>query len=151
MLCSKCQKEKSIDNFSFRDKQKTRRHRICKECHRQYRRQHYLQNTDKYILKATRWNKNQREVLKKFILLKLQSSSCNDCGEKDILVLDFDHISDKKFSIAHMFKNCYSVAAIEEEMAKCIIRCANCHRRKTAKEVGYWKSRVDTSESIEGL
>jgi len=146
VLCKKCQSEKSVEEFSFRDTLKSRRHHICKACHTQYRHDHYLKNREKYIVKAHKWNIKQREVLKEFILEKLKHSSCRDCGESDILVLDFDHVSDKKFSIAHMFKNNYSVTAIEQEMAKCIIRCSNCHRRKTAKEVGYWKSKVDSSD-----
>ena len=54
-------------------------------------------------------------------------------------MLDFDHRSDKRFSISTMFKNCHSVEQLRKEIAKCDVRCANCHRKKTALERGYWK------------
>ncbi|QDH48465.1 hypothetical protein SEA_ZIKO_129 [Gordonia phage Ziko] len=33
----------------------------------------------------------------------------------------------------------YSEQAVKEEIAKCDVRCANCHRRKTVTQFGWWK------------
>ncbi len=41
-----------------------------------------------------------------------------------------------------MYKDNHSLDAIKEEVKKCVVRCANCHRRKTAKEIGYWKFKM---------
>lgn len=142
MKCSKCEKVRLVEDFSIRNHETKRRHRICKFCHSKYRKEHYLRNKLKYIEKARSWNDKQRSVLETFLYERLSQSHCVDCFEKDILVLDFDHLYNKRFGIALMFKNRYSVAAIEDEIEKCVVRCANCHRRKTAKEVGYWKSRI---------
>lgn len=146
MLCSKCLREKSVVDFSFRDRKRGVLHKMCKLCHTKYRRQHYLQHREKYIKKASRWNRKQRDVLREYIFKKLMESACIDCGEKDIVVLDFDHISGKRLGISLMFRNRYSVAAIKEEMQKCVIRCANCHRRKTAREFGHWKHRIQYTD-----
>lgn len=56
---------------------------------------------------------------------------CADCGyRKHPEALDFDHLRDKKFSIgSECFK--YSWAALMEEIAKCDVVCANCHRIRT--------------------
>lgn len=142
MLCGKCKVEKAITEFSFKDQTKGIRKRICKSCHAAYRRLHYLQNKEKYILKAHNWNKKQKDILAKFLYDKLSQSHCIDCGEKDVIVLEFDHLNNKKFGIAEMYKNKYSIQAIEEELSKCVVRCANCHRRKTAKDIGYWKFKM---------
>lgn len=140
--CTKCLIKKQISDFAFRNKVKQIRHRMCRLCHTKYRRFHYLQNKEKYIQKAKRWNVHQREVLKEVIFRKLSQSACIDCGEKDIVVLDFDHIASKRFSIAVMFRHRHSVESIEDELQNCVVRCANCHRRRTAKQFNHWKSRL---------
>ena len=141
MLCNKCGTEKAPEDFSFKDSGKSVKKKICKICHSAYRKQHYLQNKAKYIAKAVIWNNKQKDILMQYLFETLRRSQCVDCGEKDIVVLDFDHISDKKLGIAEMYRNRYSLQAIKDEIKKCVIRCANCHRRKTAKESGFWKFR----------
>lgn len=142
MLCTKCHLEKNNTEFSFKNQIKGIRKKICKACHSLYRKQHYLQNKKKYIEKANKWNTKQRDLLRKYLYELLARSQCIDCGEKDIIVLEFDHLRNKKISIANMFRNRYSISAIEQEIKKCVIRCANCHRKKTAKERGTWKFRI---------
>ncbi|MFA6340855.1 MAG: hypothetical protein WCX27_01260 [Candidatus Paceibacterota bacterium] len=63
----------------------------------------------------------------------LSDKSCVDCGEKDPIVLEFDHKDPKdKFKIiGKMLSGHYSWESVEKEIRKCEIRCANCHRRKT--------------------
>ena len=64
-----------------------------------------------------------------------------DCGESDILVLEFDHTKkEKDGDISYMVWR-RSLKVIQEEITKCEVRCANCHRRKTHKEkdTNLWK------------
>lgn len=70
----------------------------------------------------------------------LSTKACIDCGEKDPVVLEFDHRDQKtKFKkIASMLSGHYSWESVEKEIAKCEIRCANCHRRKTYIQLGGW-------------
>lgn len=135
-------KEKGLDDFSFKNKIKNKRRKICKTCHSLYRKQHYLQNREKYLEKALRRNKKQGEVIAKYLFNILSKSQCIDCEKKDIIVLKFDHIKNKQFGIAEMYQKRYSLAAIKKELRKCVVRCANCHRRKTAKDVGFWKFKI---------
>lgn len=81
----------------------------------------------------------RRAAIKKIraaILEYRQTHPCVDCGENDPIVLDFDHRirKDKQFSIANATSITVSIETLRAEMAKCDIRCANCHRRKTYKE-----------------
>ena len=57
---------------------------------------------------------------------------CVDCGESDPVVLEFDHLRDKSFSIGAKLTN-YSWTAIEAEIEKGEVVCGNCHKRRTAR------------------
>lgn len=50
------------------------------------------------------------------------------CGEKDVACLDFHHLRDKEFNIANEIKN-LSIDNLKKEIDKCIVLCANCHRK----------------------
>lgn len=64
----------------------------------------------------------------------LKAHPCVDCGEVDIRVLDFDHKvpSLKSHNVTRMaISNHFSWQKVEQEIAKCEVRCSNCHRKKT--------------------
>jgi hypothetical protein len=51
------------------------------------------------------------------------------------VVLDFDHVMGTKVnSISQMIRDGTTLERLQAEMAKCVICCANCDRRKTAAE-----------------
>lgn len=64
----------------------------------------------------------------------LKTHPCVDCAETDIVVLEYDHIRGKKDKDVAAMLGGSSWPTIQKEIAKCVVRCANCHRRKTAKE-----------------
>ena len=54
--------------------------------------------------------------------------------------MDFDHVRGiKKANISTMVRQAYSIETIKEEVAKCDLVCANCHRKRTAKRQGWNK------------
>lgn len=66
---------------------------------------------------------------------------CVDCGESDPIVLEFDHVRDSKIkAVSILVKGRYSLEAIQNEIDKCEVRCANCHKRKTAREQSWYGS-----------
>jgi hypothetical protein len=60
---------------------------------------------------------------------------CADCGEKHPACLDFHHLdeSQKGQTIARMVVRA-SPANIDAEIAKCVVLCANCHRKRHFNE-----------------
>jgi hypothetical protein len=60
------------------------------------------------------------------------STGCRDCGERDVAVLDFDHVNEKRECISDLVRAGASVERLREELAHCEVVCANCHRRRTA-------------------
>lgn len=61
----------------------------------------------------------------------LVNSNCADCGENDLLVLEFDHIGAKRSTVPEMARRGCSLQTLRAEIAQCEVRCANCHRRRT--------------------
>lgn len=90
-----------------------------------------------------RLKRNRTEQIRKnFELLKeyLSSHPCVDCHEPDPVVLDFDHVSGvKKGHVPSMCSEGMSWNTISAEIEKCEVRCANCHRRRTAIQFGWFK------------
>ena len=67
---------------------------------------------------------------------------CIDCGETDVLALEFDHVHSKKFDIGNALNNNVMIDLIKAEIKKCVIRCSSCHRIKTHKELNSWRYRL---------
>ncbi len=84
--------------------------------------------------------KRHRVRVRERLLEFLSGKKCTDCGEQDPIVFEFDHRErEKKFKpISRMLSGHYAWESILEEIEKCDIRCANCHRRKTYVEFSNW-------------
>ena len=138
--CSKCLRNLDLSNFNWKIKEvKLQYH--CKDCSRKYVKNHYLNNIGYYVLKARRRNNLIREKAYAYLGPYLLSHPCVDCGETDILVLEFDH-RDRKMKggeISHIIAGGASIEKIVNEVSKCDVRCSNCHRRKTERENNSWK------------
>lgn len=103
----------------------------CFECRKVYLAQHYQKNKLHQRDRIRKSNIKRRRKLKEFILEYLKQHPCVDCGIKDVRVLEFDHLRDKKFNIGDMISGLHGFDSIKKEIEKCEVRCANCHRIKT--------------------
>lgn len=86
-----------------------------------------------------RRNKEHRIKIINFSWRYRRFCGCKICGEKDPVVLEYDHRvgTTKLYNVSDMMINKFSMKLIKEEIRKCDILCANCHRRKTAKDRNY--------------
>jgi hypothetical protein len=126
--CGICKAEKPKSEFHKRSKAKDGLQSQCKNCNTVWVRARYMANKKYYD------DRNKLNIQRNITFVKeyLLSHPCVDCGEKDIIVLDFDHIKDKKIkAISSMCYATYGLETIVKEIAKCEVRCANCHRRIT--------------------
>jgi len=110
----------------------------CKVCMAKFLKTHYGNNPDYYKDKAKKSNKEYRDRNSQYMIDYLKQHPCIDCGEPDPIVLDFDHRSDKLYNVSEM--KAYPLQRVISEIGKCDVRCANCHRRKTAKERDFYKN-----------
>ena len=138
-ICKKCNLLK--EDFRKYKKSKDGFDTYCKECRRMADKKTYNTNLIGNRIAGLESKNKTRERNRKFINDFLIGKSCIDCGESDPIVLEFDHFENKKDNLCEIIQNC-SIERIEAEIKKCNIRCANCHRRKTAIELGYYKTKI---------
>ena len=132
-ICSSCSEERDAENdFSWEYKNRGKRQARCKYCQAELGRLHYQKDKQAYK-DRTRIRKNQILIENKARLrIYLSNHPCADCGETDLRVLEFDHIlGQKSGEISDLLRQGFSWSTIETEIAKCSVRCANCHRVKT--------------------
>ena len=138
--CSRCRRMLNESEFNWKFKGKKLQYN-CKACSRAYVKSHYKNNIQYYINKAKKRNILIKNESIAYIGNYLRAHKCIDCGEADILVLEFDHriSTDKYKDISKLIKGRYTIKKIITEIAKCDVRCANCHRRKTARDTNSWR------------
>jgi hypothetical protein len=140
--CTRCGRTLDLAEFNFKHRARGTFQSYCKECSRAYVRDHYARNTDYYIRKARARNKLERQALGRKVLDFLREHPCVDCGESDPVVLDFDHRdpADKLWTIGVLLRERRAWRTILAEIEKCTVRCANCHRRRTARQFRWYRS-----------
>lgn len=149
-FCTKCGNEHPEEFFNWKSKKAGRRSTICKNCSRNYGNNYYGENATDMKANARRSNIRRIESNINNYLKYLQAHPCI-CGENDPVALDPDHNGDKKYDISTMIRHGHCWGGILIELAKCTIRCANCHRKKTAKEQSWLKHLLHTATPTETL
>ena len=121
-----------MSDFGWKNRAKGWLTSYCKPCVRENSRDHYAANREAYGARVRANKKRSRNDRLEQLLAYFATRPCTDCGETDPLVLEFDHLGDKEFTIGHEL---YSRrwADVLAEIAKCEVVCANCHRRREAK------------------
>jgi hypothetical protein len=108
---------------------------IRRERQRNYRKKYPERN---FLIRV-----NEREQTRgrnrAIVFYYLKAHPCVDCGERNPVVLEFDHLSSKKNMISALVR-WGSESRLKAEIEKCEVRCANCHRIKTAIQFSYWKT-----------
>lgn len=134
-VCNKCGIEKPVCEFYVRRPRPERWDNgglfgHCKVCHNSYTVDRSKSPSGKTVKKkiAREYSLRRREIL-----WKIKTVPCTDCGgEFPPYVMDFDHRdkSQKEFTIAESL-NRVSMERLMDEVAKCDVICANCHRIRT--------------------
>lgn len=132
--CLKCGEIKPAAEFPTRPGVSRRHHTWCRSCFSLYKaaRHQRLGRTERERIKRT--NRLRAAASRAKIIAYLQEHPCVDCGEKDTVVLDFDHVRGEKVAnVSSLVNGGYPWATIQAEIEKCDVRCANDHRRATKR------------------
>jgi hypothetical protein len=141
--CSTCKLKKDLSDFNKNKSKKDGLQSICRSCQQEYSEKHYFKNREEHKSLVYENKLANIKALKEYTVEYLKTHPCVDCGETDFIVLEYDHVRGKKrCAISYMIQNSYSLASLAAEIEKCDVRCANCHKRKSAKELGYYKYKM---------
>lgn len=126
--CPQCGKTKSTTEFNKKVRNKDGLQTHCRSCCKANNKEHYENNKAQY---SERNLKRITEIRKDFQILKA-NLKCSRCGENHPATLDFHHQdpTEKESSVANLVTRGYSKERVEQEIAKCVILCANCHRKE---------------------
>ena len=110
--CTVCKLSKPLESFRARSDVKNGRRSECKACQ----------------VEAIRTIQEKKRIEAKHFL----GGACQTCGYNRCLnALDFHHVGDKEHTISKMYLN-QPLSKILQEVKKCMLLCANCHREHHA-------------------
>lgn len=140
-LCRGCNTEKSLDEFGKNSSKKDGRQTQCKDCRNRYAASWYKDNSELHKQRVAPAKKRALDRNRAALWGILEEAICEDCGESDPLVLEFDHTNEKDAGVSTLHSG--SLPRMLDEIKKCDIVCANCHRKRTYNRSGCW--RIDIS------
>lgn len=144
-VCTKCNQTKEESDFFVKDSATGRLHVQCKSCYKEHRKiyqqEHYARYHQEYLERAKLQRNNLRAAFRAHMLEYLYGKVCEECGEADIRTFEFAHIdaTTKAFGISRAVRLGRSWQEVLSEIAKCRILCANCHKKETAEQFGWYK------------
>ncbi len=122
-ICNSCKEEKPLSAFHFNKACSKGVTGTCRKCTNNRKSIWYAINRER-----RQWKANDRNKRKKRKLVEMFGEKCFDCHRSfPDCVYDFHHLdpSKKDFHVGDM-KNISK--KLIEELDKCIMLCANCHR-----------------------
>lgn len=147
--CTRCLKELPFTDFHKNIRTNTGYSCSCKKCSKEQVKN--SRNIEKHRNNVRSNTLKRRKLLRDHVINYLNIHPCIDCGESNLVVLEFDHVRGIKIeSISKMITKGHSIESISNEIEKCEVRCANCHRIITAKRnKNHWSNQIITAAGIE--
>lgn len=137
--CHICDTTKPRSEFNKQTAKKDGLQTRCRQCQADHSRNYFKEHPER-LVSLTALKDARRLAGQAYVRDHLQSHPCVDCGENDWVILEFDHVRGKKrLEVAILVGSGYSLGAIKDEVAKCEVRCSNCHRRITYQRAGNWR------------
>ncbi|KJL31286.1 hypothetical protein [Microbacterium azadirachtae] len=141
--CGTCNQVKPLTEFNRKSSRIDGRQEVCRACNRESSRRYYRENRDRHLAVIRARTHAQRHESRAFVADYLADHPCVGCGVEDLRVLDFDHRpnSGKRDGVMQLVRDGFSIAIIADEIAKCDVRCRNCHAIVTYERMGgNWRS-----------
>jgi hypothetical protein len=131
--CRKCKLIKPTSGFNKSRSRSEKTRCYCKDCERADAREYYRRNPESYKKRAREFKKKKSaEFLQEANAIKERTGCCL-CGEKTLCCLDFHHLvgnsKGREGGMPVSRAACNSEKQFRRELKKCVVLCANCHRK----------------------
>lgn len=130
-ICSTCKEEKDYNSFHVLKKGESKLRASCKKCNGKRCQDWHNKNKEQVNVRSKKNREARNELARAFIINHFKQNPCAECGDKNLMVLEFDHLGDKEFTIAKLLQSSALVSTIKKEVEKCEVVCASCHRIRT--------------------
>jgi hypothetical protein len=130
--CSMCGEVKPLDAFHRNRVRSDGRQTVCKECKSGYNATYYAANASRHRDMRSAQRQAMREDVGA-IIERAKSQPCADCGRSfPPQAMDFDHVrGHKEMDVTGMRR--HGRSRVLNEIDKCDVVCATCHRRRTQR------------------
>ena len=134
-VCGGCGTDRALTEFSWKDRLRGLRASRCKYCQRAYARQWYASNRERHRMAAQVARRARHKANVRLVELA-KYRPCADCGRAFAPEqMDFDHVRGEKVAeVSSLLWNA-TPTRVAEEIAKCDVVCANCHRIRTRRRL----------------
>jgi hypothetical protein len=133
--CCLCGVEKAENDFAINRTKKDGRSHTCLVCCRARNKEWYEKNKKWKSKKLKEQCKERVKKRRKYIEEKMATIGCHFCHECDPIVLEFHHLKNKDGNVSTMLIGGISWQRLKAEIDKCVLLCANCHRRLHAGKI----------------
>ena len=124
-ICCSCKKKLPLESFCKNKTKADGRGTKCKECQKQYLKDHYKKNKKYYADKAEKARKANAQWWKEY----KSTLECKECGENHPACLQFHHKDKNKEDTVSNLVYRGSKEKLFKEISKCDVLCANCHAK----------------------
>ncbi len=129
-ICTKCKRRRQNKSFNKNSTRSDGLSNVCRDCANSYDKERYVKNKGSHNELMKQRNAEYRDRYRKKIN-EIKSSGCTNCEEKEPCCIDFHHIdeSNKLGDVATMAAHLKKWEVVQKEIDKCVLLCANCHRK----------------------
>src|ERR1700687_3706884 len=132
-ICTRCGVAKPLEEFPPVRRGQPKLQSWCRACFADANAAYYRRNHEREKARLVAQVDARRAQVRQELVAYLRQHPCVDCGENDIVVLEFDHVGAKLMDVTTYANSGRSWARVLREIQSCEVRCANCHRRRTAR------------------
>lgn len=133
-----CKKKRLETYFDISNRETGARQPFCRMCRREYQNKYYRRTSALKKVKSKQ-RAARRVAEARELVCGLKSEPCKDCNKSfHWFAMEFDHNDSnrKVANISYMVLRGYAKSVILEEIEKCDLLCAICHRMRTGRRLG---------------